>query len=210
LTLAPGPREKQVRLRIRFAVLTLSLSLAVFGALALGIHEQHPPSWDGYLLHFLARHGRSQPLRALFDLSLDVVGEYRGLVPVGLLLLCFIVGRRMRWASLTILVLGASVGTVVALKPAFHRPPLIAGREGYFPSTHATGAFAVGAVLALVAWRTPWRWAILGTSIAFVGLYGAALVYSRAHYPSDVIGGWCIALFWLSVGALALAKSGPR
>jgi membrane-associated phospholipid phosphatase len=188
----------------------LALSLVAFALLAIRIREQHPPSWDGYLLHFLARHGRSQPLRSLFDLSLDIVGEYRGLVPAGLLLLGLIVRRRTRAAFLSILVLGASVVTVIALKPAFHRPPLIAGREGYFPSTHATGAFAVGAVLALLGWRTRSRWAMLGASLAFVALYGAALVYSRAHYPSDVLSGWCIALFWASVGALLLAKGGPR
>jgi membrane-associated phospholipid phosphatase len=51
---------------------------------------------------------------------------------------------------------------------------------------------------------------MLGASLAFVALYGAALVYSRAHYPSDVLSGWCIALFWASVGALLLAKGGPR
>jgi membrane-associated phospholipid phosphatase len=189
---------------------TLALSLVAFALLAHRIREQHPPSWDGYLVQFLARHGRSQPLHSLFEFSLDVVGEYRGLLPAAILLLGLIVRRRMRWALLNILVLGASVATVIALKPAFHRPPLIAGRAGYFPSTHAAGAFAVGAVLALLAWRTRLRWPVLGASLAFVALYGAALVYSRAHYPSDVVGGWCIALFWVSVGALFLAKAGPR
>jgi membrane-associated phospholipid phosphatase len=178
--------------------------------LAVRIREQHPPSWDGYLLRFLAQHGHAQPLRSLFDLSLNIVGEYRGLVPAGLLLLGLIVRRQTRAALLNILALGASAATVIALEPEFHRPPLIAGREGYFPSTHATGAFAVGAVLVLLAWPTRWRWPVLVVSLAFVALYGAALVYSRAHYPSDVVGGWCIALFWTSGGALLLVQTRDR
>jgi membrane-associated phospholipid phosphatase len=200
----PGQR---FRLRVRLAFPLLAASLVAFALLAVRIRGQHPPSWDAYLLRLLAEHGHAQPLRSLFDFALNVVGEYRGLVPAGLLLLGLIVRRRARAAVLNILVLGASAATVIVLKPAFHRPPLIAGREGYFPSTHAAGAFAVGAVLALLAWPTRWRWPILAVSLSFVALYGAALVYSRAHYPSDVVGGWCIALFCASGGALLLARS---
>lgn len=200
----PGQR---LRLQVCLVLPALAASLLTFALLAVRVHDQHPLSWDGYLLRVLGEHGHMQPLRTVFDLSLNIVGEYRGLVPAGLLLLGLIVRRRTRAALLSILVLGASTATVIALKPAFDRPPLIAGREGYFPSTHATGAFAVGAVLALLAWPTRWRWPILAVSLAFVALYGAALVYSRAHYPSDVVGGWCIALFCASIGALLLARN---
>lgn len=193
----------------RRLVLTLPLvavSVFTFALLAVQIRQQRPPSWDGELLRFLAEHGRAQPLRSMLDTSFNIVGEYRGLVPAGLLVLGLIVSGRTRTGVLSILILGASIATVVVLKPAFQRPPLIAGHEGYFPSTHAAGSFAAGAVLLLLAWPTRWRWPVLAVSFAFVSVYSASLVYSRAHYPSDVVGGWCIALFWTAGVALFLSS----
>jgi membrane-associated phospholipid phosphatase len=142
----------------------------------------------------------------MLNVSFNIVGEYRGLVPAGLLVLGLIVSGRTRAGLLSMLILGATTATVVALKPTFHRRPLIADREGYFPSTHAVGSFIAGAVLLLLAWRTRWRWPMLAVSLAFVSLYSASLVYSRAHYPSDVVGGWCIALFWTTGVALLLSS----
>jgi undecaprenyl-diphosphatase len=127
-------------------------------------------------------------------------------VPAGIIVLGLLAARRVLAAVLYSVVLGVSLATVVALKPVFHRPPLIVDHEGYFPSAHATGSLAVGAVLALLAWSTRWRWPVLVLSLGFVALYGAALVYSRSHYPSDVLGGWCIALFWTSALALLFPR----
>jgi membrane-associated phospholipid phosphatase len=199
----PTPRNSgNFRRRLVLTLPPLAVSVFTFTLLAVQIRQQRPPSWDGELLRFLAEHGRAQPLRSMLDTSLNIVGVYRGLVPAGLLVLGLIVSGRRRAGLLSMLILGASIATVVVLKPVFHRPPLIAGREGYFPSTHAAGSFAAGAVLLFLAWPTRWRWPMLTVSFAFVSLYSASLVYSRAHYPSDVVAGWCIALFWATGVAL--------
>jgi membrane-associated phospholipid phosphatase len=106
-------------------------------------------------------------------------------------------GRGRRRAALAFgLRLGASLATVTVLKPAFHRPALIDDREGYFPSTHAAGAVVVGIAVARLAWPTRSRWPVLVVSLVLVIGYGGALVYSRSHYPSDILAGWCVAMFW--------------
>ena len=138
---------------------------------------------------------------------MDIGGEYRGLVLAGLLVLGLVMLRRPKAALLCAVVLGASLASVLALKPAFDRPPLIAGREGYFPSGHAAGSLAVGAVLALLGWPTRWRWPVLAVSFVVVAVYGVALVYFRSHYPSDVVAGWCVALVW-TCGFALLGSSG--
>jgi undecaprenyl-diphosphatase len=127
--------------------------------------------------------------------------DYRGLVLALLFLAALLALRRPRAALLCALVVGATIATVMTLERAFDRPPLIADYHGYFPSTHAAGSFAVAAVVACVAWPTRWRWLVLAGSVVYVALYGAALVYFRSHYPSDVVAGWCIALAWTCVFA---------
>jgi membrane-associated phospholipid phosphatase len=149
-------------------------------------------------------------VRSTLDVFADIGGEYRGLVLACLLVLGLVVLRRVRAALLCVLVVGTSLATVMALKPAFDRPPLIASNEGYFPSGHAAGSLAVGAVLVLLAWPTRWRWPVLAVTLVSLALYGAALVYFRSHYPSDVVGGWCVALVWTCGFALLVSKGDLR
>lgn len=184
----------------------MGVALLGFALLAYRIREHRPPSWDSRLLRFLSPHRQGRPARSAFDLLADIVGEYQGLVFAGLLIAVLLSLRRVRQALVCGLALGAALATVSALKPAFHRPPLIADREGYFPSTHAAGSLAVGVGVALLTWPTRWRWPVLLVSLTVVTLYGAALVYFRSHYPSDVLAGWCVALFWTC--GFALLDSG--
>ena len=188
----------------------LGASLLTLALLSLRIREHRPPSWDSQGLRLLAQHPHREPLHSTLDVFARVGSEYRGLVLAGLLVLGLVVLRRMRAALLCTLVVGTSLATVMALKPAFHRPPLIASNEGYFPSGHAAGSLAVGAVLVLLAWPTRWRWPVLAVTPVSLALYGAALVYSRSHYPSDVVGGWCIALVWTCGFALLVSKGDRR
>lgn len=185
----------------------LGASLFTLALLAVRIREHHPPSWDGHVLRFLAPDRHGEPVRSTLNVFMEIGGEYRGLVLAGLVVLGLLMLRRVRAALLSTLMVGGSLATVMALKPAFDRPPLIAYNEGYFPSGHAAGALAVGAVLALLAWPTHWRGPVLAASLGFVVVYGAALVYFRSHYPSDVIGGWCVALVWVC-GISLLFSSG--
>jgi membrane-associated phospholipid phosphatase len=205
------------------ALLLLGASLLTLALLALRIREHRPPSWDSQVLRFLAPDRQEEPVRSTLHVFAEIGGEYRGLVPACLLVLGLVVLRRVRAAVLCALVVGTSLATVMALKPAFDRPPLIAGTEGYFPSGHAAGSLAVGAVIVLLSWPTRWRWPVLTVTLVSLALFGAALVYFRSHYPSDVVGGWCVALVWTcglallalkrdlhSGRELSLVREGPR
>jgi membrane-associated phospholipid phosphatase len=192
------------------ALLLLGASLLTLALLALRIREHRPPSWDSQVLRFLAPDRQGEPVRSTLDVIAEIGAEYRGLVLACLLVLGLVVLRRVRAALLCALVVGTSLATVTALKPAFDRPPLIASNEGYFPSGHAAGSLAVGAVLVLLAWPTRWRWPVLGVTLVSLALYGAALVYFRSHYPSDVVGGWCVALVWTCGFALLVSKGDLR
>jgi membrane-associated phospholipid phosphatase len=180
--------------------------VVAFALLAWRIRHHRPPALDARLLSFLSPHEQGQPARFLFAFAAEVVGEYRGLWFAVLLAAALIVLRRS-WAALVFgLVLGATLATAVLLKPHFDRPSLVHDHQGYFPSTHAAGAMVMGISITRLTWSTRWRWAVLAISLGVTVLYGAALVYTRSHYPSDVVGGWCIALGW-SVGALGILQA---
>ena len=70
-----------------------------------------------------------------------------------------------------------------------------------FPSGHTVGTAALFGVLffllpALVPWR-PLRWALQVGCLLVVLAAGPARVYVGAHWPSDVLGGYLLALLFL-------------
>ncbi|WP_405578949.1 phosphatase PAP2 family protein [Streptomyces sp. NBC_01190] len=118
------------------------------------------------------------------------------------------VRRRAIAAVLALLVLGAGQGLRTALMEVFDRtrPPVAdwavhtSGQS--FPSGHtASSAIAAG----LLAWgllralpRAAGRItaAVCGLIAVAVGL---SRVYLGVHWPSDVVGGWLFAAFWLGL-----------
>jgi undecaprenyl-diphosphatase len=143
----------------------------------------------------------------------DVVGDARALWSAAALIVAFLVFRQIRAALVFALVLLATIATVSVLKPMFERPSLIDQRGNYFPSTHAAGAMVICIAAATVLWSTRWRWPAIVVGAATVALYGAGLVSTRNHYPSDVVAGWCIAVGWTAafrIFEVGAARLQPR
>ena len=65
-----------------------------------------------------------------------------------------------------------------------------------FPSGHAAIGFAIAVVLTLALTR-PWRWAVWSVAV----IAGLLRMYTGAHLPLDVVGGWGMGA---ALGALAL------
>jgi membrane-associated phospholipid phosphatase len=113
-------------------------------------------------------------------------------------------GRRRHavWAVVTIAV-GATLDTPLKelmrrARPVFDVP--VATAPGYsFPSGHALNSMVVAAVAVVLWWPVtrgrPWRRAaLLGAAALLVLATGFDRVGLGVHYPSDVVGGWLIAL----------------
>jgi membrane protein DedA with SNARE-associated domain/membrane-associated phospholipid phosphatase len=108
-----------------------------------------------------------------------------------------LLGARRQPAALTALVAGLVIVyfAVQAAKAGIDRPrpvrPLVVTADASFPSGHA--AYSTAWVAALAAtWRlgAAGKTGLVSVAIALTAAIGVSRIYLRAHYWSDVAGGW--------------------
>jgi undecaprenyl-diphosphatase len=46
--------------------------------------------------------------------------------------------------------------------------------------------------------------------VAYMAAVGLTRLYLGVHYPSDILGGWCISLAWIVTVYTAMRKYGNR
>ncbi|MEV1083769.1 phosphatase PAP2 family protein [Streptomyces sp. NPDC050211] len=107
--------------------------------------------------------------------------------------------RRPRAAVLVVVGVGMTVGTARLLKHLVGRTIHGPGNLSY-PSGHTAFLTALALVVALLATgrlglgRTAGTSLVLGVALVAGAAMGWAQVALGAHYPTDVLGGWCTAL----------------
>jgi undecaprenyl-diphosphatase len=137
---------------------------------------------------------------------INVMGDWRGLVPGTLLLFVLFPRARERWWLWAGLMLSAPL-VEWSLKQVFMRPrPESAAFS--FPSGHSTAAAAFfGAVIYLCGSLPPrWRDTVRVLAGVMIVLVGLARVILRAHWPSDVVAGFALGLALASVASLLAAR----
>lgn len=139
------------------------------------------------------------------------------LVAATLLTVGFVLRRAWCQACATIGSVGGALLLSTLVKRLVDRPrpalwpALVVETNSGFPSGHAMTCCAVAALLVLIAWRTRWRIPVLVIAVAWAALVALARLYLGAHYPTDVIAGWCLALSWVAlVSQISGAWSGGR
>ena len=116
-----------------------------------------------------------------------------------------------RYRTSVFVLLTAATGEVLnyAMKGLFFRPrPDIVPhlREAFsssFPSGHAMQSaiiyLTLGAMLMRVAERRLTKIYCCTVAMGLTGLVGLSRVYLGVHYPTDVLAGWIVGLFWASL-----------
>ncbi|MFF7788144.1 phosphatase PAP2 family protein [Streptomyces sp. NPDC007991] len=133
-------------------------------------------------------------------LATDFLGEPGGAAAlvVALVTACLLL-RRPRAAVLVVAGAGVSVATATSLKHVVGRTIHGDGNLSY-PSGHTAFLTALALVVALFATGRLGLRGTAGTSLVLAAalLAGAAMGWAQvalgAHYPTDVLGGWCTAL----------------
>ncbi|MFJ3880136.1 phosphatase PAP2 family protein [Streptomyces sp. NPDC090077] len=182
------------------APLALIAALAALAVLVLGVRYAgtgEPGAVDGRIGEALYGAGPAVRYAAL---AVDFLGE-----PVGAAVLvaaaaagCLLV-RRPRAAVLVVAGAALTVGTATLLKPVVGRT--IHGDDNLsYPSGHTAFATAFALAVALLATgrlglgRTAGTALVLAAALVAGAAMGWAQVTLGAHYPTDVLGGWCTAL----------------
>lgn len=142
-----------------------------------------------------------------------VAGEPVTVVAVACVLAAWC-ARRRRWRSAVLAVLAPGLTGLLetGLKPLVGRT--IATGALSFPSGHTAGATALGLTVTLViaggAQQRRELWVLVGTFLTGAGAVAVAvgLVAEHAHYPTDTIGGFCLAAATTVGCALAVDRAG--
>jgi membrane-associated PAP2 superfamily phosphatase len=144
----------------------------------------------------------SQAFKAIFGRPRPPVTHYlfstdASIALLAVVALAALVAWRTRWRRLAS-ISAAAFAILVSLDwltaALFHVPPEL----GSFPSGHAVSSMAFAASL-VVVWPRRERGAVAVAAAVFVFLVGVSRVYLGFHYPSDVAGGWCLSIAWVTV-----------
>lgn len=149
-------------------------------------------------------------------IAFSFLGKHSFLVPANLALITyFLLKKEVRTALATLFISLSSLGLMTLLKRIFQRSrpsePLVEGITNFsFPSGHAFMSVAFYGLLiwwVMVSVRQKWlRRFIIFFLATIIITIGFSRIYLRVHYTTDVIAGFCIGTFWLTICLSIFAK----
>jgi undecaprenyl-diphosphatase len=186
------------------AVCTLTLYL--LANLSEEILERESFAFDKYILLYI--HQFANPVLDTLMLSITRIGDPRTVVPLTVVIFCFLWWQRYRLEAKFFLLnaLGGAVLSYV-LKIVFNRPrpdlwpQLISETTFSYPSGHALGSMVLYGSLSYLLIRLYPRcslvWRLAG--IFLIVAIGFSRLYLGVHWPTDIIAGYGIGFLWITV-----------
>lgn len=148
-------------------------------------------------------HGFSSAWVDDVALAASFVGNVPFMAGIGLAIGLFLAykGRldeaRRAASAVLLAVFTTSVLKALVMRPRPDLWPQLANETNWsFPSGHATGSAAVAMALAMLAWNSRYRWPAIISGLVFTVVVSWSRVYLGVHYPTDIVGGWCVAFLW--------------
>jgi membrane-associated phospholipid phosphatase len=188
------------------ALVAAGLAILVFSWLGREVVTGVTPAADEQLRAEL--HTYASPGLTRFMIAISRFGGPSFLVPMGLgLALAFLIHGWRRGAFLIVITLAGAGLLNTLLKQTFARTrpeaffdyPLPLSQS--FPSGHAIFAASVFGGLAVLLTdrirRTSLQVLVWVAALAIILLVGISRVYLGVHYPSDVLAGYAVAVFWI-------------
>ena len=194
-----------------FNIVILFFSLAVFIGTAENIYAKNGIArYDTPIISFIHNIALHYPTKIAFIITNMGIRDVWIVLPFFIIL--FLAVRKFKEA---VLLLFTSLGghilcnlikdLFMRTRPAISTPVDLVG--GYsFPSGHAVFSMCFYGTLIYLAFiyiENKWlKWLIIVFLSILIILVGFSRVYLGVHYPSDVIGGFSLGLFWLSLCVL--------
>lgn len=200
-----------VRPAVTFLAGWLLLSAATFAVLAEEALEGERLVWNVPLLRWAHAHDPAL-VNALMH-ALTAIGGGAPALGIALVVALALALRGLRTGAALVAVSELVVVLLVEpLKSGFHeaRPALFGVHDaGYgFPSGHAAQSMALAASLVIALWPMARRVPLASAAALYTFAVGVSRIYLGAHYPSEVVAGWCLGL--AVVCALVLAWLAAR
>lgn len=133
---------------------------------------------------------------------------------VAMIVLCYL--QRWRAAIFVAGGVGGALLITLLLKIMFARIrpelwDLITSEYTYsFPSVHATLSSALASCAVMLSRHTKWRRHISVVAVIYVISIGFSRLYLGVHYPTDVLGGWIVAVLWVLTWAYIIGIFRPK
>lgn len=194
------------------SLLAIATLLFVFGFVALDVATRKPSSFDHYII-FALRKSAKRPLPIgppwLQEAARDMTSL--GSITVLLMITFAVVGYLflankpgVAWLMLIAVLGGLALNNLLKFVFARPRPDIVSHAPRVFttsfPSGHATlSAITYLTIAALLARAYPSPildlYFILLAALLTV-LIGVSRIYLGVHFPTDILGGWCIGTAW--------------
>jgi membrane-associated phospholipid phosphatase len=179
------------------------LPLLLFASLAIQINQGLPYwSWDRSIL--LTIHETSQPNLDRLASFLTGLATTWGILPATVLLIGGLWLQQQWRTGFYVLATMAGASLIsYSSKLFFHRVrphfwelffPLPSDYS--FPSGHALFSLTFVLMLVVLTWESRWRWWVVLAGGLFVIAIAWTRLYLGVHYPSDILGGWSLAIAW--------------
>ena len=204
----PGPLKSDFpQLSFKLVAMAIFLMAALFVFIFL-VHEsvlEHEDVFDSRVSAFFSRFNSPGFIEAMRVFTF--VGSSYFLLPAYTFLAGYFLIKKNRSYSINIALMGfASTAVVHGLKLVFHRHrpevSLIPTIETYsFPSGHTVSSLIFCAILGWLVWhgnlRLLYKYVMLTLLLLCALTVGVSRIVLGAHYPSDVLAGFCLGSAWI-------------
>jgi undecaprenyl-diphosphatase len=155
----------------------------------------------------LALYAGDEPWIALAAIQLTKLGNWWTVVPITLVGAAWLCYKRRTWAAISLLICSFGARVLVILQKGYFarlRPEehlrMVEVNYMSFPSGHATNAIVAYFALALLLFDDPRHKRIAAAvTLVLAFLIGISRPVLGVHWPSDVIAGWALGLFWVAL-----------
>ncbi|MDA1675475.1 phosphatase PAP2 family protein [Bacillus cereus group sp. TH152-1LC] len=199
---------KNLKIQHKSIFILSLISLICFGIMAVLVINQKTATFDSKVIAFI--QGLESPFLTTIMKFFTTIGSTKTVAILCLIIMC-VLYKVLKQRSECLLFITAILGTNVLFislkfliqreRPSLHR---LIEETGYsFPSGHSTIAFALYATVLFLLWRhvrVQWKRVILTVLVSMMIIsIGISRIYVGVHYPSDVLAGFLIAAFWITL-----------
>ena len=213
-----GQRIKNITIRLVIVMVLFLAAIGIFLFIANEMVLENENDLDFLVFQKLAVI--TNPTTTSWMTAITFFGSSYFLFPAYMLMvLSSWLYKRNRQLSFDMVAVAAT-GTLIlaSLKSIFHRhrpmDPLVQNVNGFsFPSGHSFSSFTFFGLLIYAVWHTQMKTSLKWILTTLFFLFAVAIAFSRVylhlHYASDVIAGFCLCVFWLSISFWVLRKINP-